>query len=183
MKPKFDISNKNGFTVWESGFLNIPKNIGSSIIVADALCQPCKVIYDKNPASSLHQFLFYANPGMLLASSFVRINSDKTLSVQLELAEIKAMTTTTIQGDIQPVGEIATIFLNLKNFDSFGDAQFVYEDYKSVANFSEERYNLLKLAVEKSLTKREDQRLFWGIPREKEETEKEFNSSVRYVSQ
>jgi hypothetical protein len=182
MKPKFDISNKNGFTVWESGFLNTAKRIGSSIIVADSLCQPCKVIYDKNPTSNLNQFLFYANPGMLLASSFVRLNSDNTVSTQLELAEIKTMTTTTIQGELQPVGEIATLFLVLKSFDSIETAKSTHEDYKNVENFDGAKYNLLKLAVEKSFTERDQQRLFWGIPREREDSEKEFNSSVRYVN-
>lgn len=182
MKPKFDISNKNSFTVWESGFLNPTANVGSGILVASFDAKPCQVIYDKNPVRNLHQFLFYAQPGMLIASAFIKL-SPSTVSVNLELAEIVSMTTTKIQGEVSPVGEIKTIYLNLSTHPSLKDARQAIKAYESTANADDGKRNLLNLALEKALTLREDQKLFWGIPRVKEEDPTEFNSSVRYVRQ
>ncbi len=176
MRPKFEISKNNDFTVWESGRLNLDKNIGSSIIVANEDYQPCQVIYDKNN-ESLHQYLFHAKPGMILASSYLTM-ANGVFSLQLELAKINEIYTTTVQGQLVPSANIDNIYISKRNFDTLTGVSSALDSYKADPYYSEVKNNLLSLALEKSITPGSSQKLFYGIPRVKQES----HDSERYYS-
>lgn len=172
MKPKFDISAKNSFTVWESGRFNDRQGFGTSVLVADTDSGPLQVIYDKDPTKVANQFLFYANVGNLLAGSYVKQTGNEWV-FNIELLRIDNLITTSIQGHAVPKAETSVLFMCRKMVDDAFDTDKILSDFIQPESLPHSR-ELLVQAIQKSLTVQEQQKLFYGVPRQK--TEDQQNS-------
>jgi hypothetical protein len=163
MKPIFDISSKKSFTVWESGGWTDDTGIGSSILVADPSSNKMKVIYDLNAEFSDKHALFYANIGCILAGCFVSMEGTQ-LNFNLEVSRITSLTTVLVQERVIPTADTEVLYLSHKLVDSNTEPTKLVEDmseFSSMPNIKD----MMMLAIQKALTIREEQRIFYGIPR------------------
>ncbi len=178
MKPIFDISKQNSFTVWESCVWR--PTFSSSVLVGGAATEKLQVIYDKDATRTSTHALFYANVGNILAGCFISKPRRKVAMVKeqcmvrIELVRIENLSTKPIQGETQPDATLTPIHLASMNvvldYSSEPDMRTLlgsYEDRPSLPNARE----MMETAVRKAMTSPEQQRLFWGIPRIKVEQE------------
>lgn len=169
MKPFFDISKSNGFTVWESGCWNEDKHFGYGILVAGPDGSPLQVIYDRDPTRNLKHALFYATAGILIAGCYSKRKGNKR-SFDLEVIQIVGLNTAIVQGHPVPRYTDKKLFLSRKLVDIDTPIQELIAeapDLPSIPNLKE----LLELAVVKSLTPSSQQRIFYGVPRERQTDE------------
>jgi hypothetical protein len=174
MKPIFDISKSNGFTVWESGCWNEEQHFGSGVLVAGPDGGKLNVIYDRDATRGLKHALFYAGIGELLIGSYVKDKGRKQV-VDIEVVRINGLTTETVQGKPVPRYTGESLFLSRRLVEGlFKDTEKVIEelvkqvpDLPTIPDLKE----IVSLAIQKSVTPPDQQRMFYGVPREPENDE------------
>jgi hypothetical protein len=164
MKPTFDISNKQSFTVWESGCWQPELNFGSSVLVADIDSGKLQVIYDRAPTKNSLHALFYANVGGILAGSNVKKQGDQML-FHIDLVKIDSLTTVIKQGMAVPEAETTVLYLSRKLVDPSTAIRDMIDDMPNLPSLPNIK-EMMELAILKSLTPLSQQKLFWGLPRQ-----------------
>jgi hypothetical protein len=174
VKPILDISNKNSFTVWESCVWR--DSFSSSVIVGDQQSNKMQVIYDRDPTRSATHALFYANVDSILAGCFISKPTPRfpnSSLLRLELVRIESLTTKTVQGNTIPDAKLAPLFLTSAagklDFEKGVTQSHLDELLKSFSDLPSlpNARSMLEQAVTKAMTPPAQQRLFWGIPRQK----------------
>lgn len=173
MQPKIELTDQLNFAGWESGNFNTKFNVGKSVLMAGPNGEKLKVIFDR-PAARLptekHHFLFIMEVGNLIAQAFInkvhRINRRPAYKVRVVLSRVTALTTEASQDRQLPIAKTEVRWAYQGEMFSEEEVRSL-DYYRNVVGFSEAQKALLKAAVEKALTPREQQRLFWGEPRVK----------------
>lgn len=166
MKPRIDISNQNSFTIWESGAWNEKKNIGRSTLIAGPNGEQLQVIYDSSPVRSNFHFLFFAGASQVVATAFVRKKSNDLFEYDLSLSRINSLSTETIQGSPVARANMDVLWLLKEAGPKQFDAMIERSYNKERIGYKETYHTIITQAVMKALTKPEEQKLFWGTPRE-----------------
>lgn len=173
MKPRIDLTAQGSHAIWESGRWDAEKAVGRSTVIAGPEGEKLNVVYDSDPNKTNFHYLFFANPGQIIANAFVReikdptaiIGSFKKYKYDLELLRIEALTNDIIQGESVPKAQYAPLW-TLKKFGTYPCKDMVDASYNSSRLGYRPVYrDLILAAVEKAFTSAQHQELFWGIPR------------------
>ena len=166
MKIRTDLSSSGRFTIWESGGWHRDGTYGSSVIIANADGSRPDVIFDTDPQQNVTHACFFAEQGMLVAGAFLRPTAKPGVyNGQIGLHRISELTTTIIQGQARPKAVTELMWLrSVNNMD-----ETVGKTLSRLENTSDDLYaaqvNLLTVAFHKAASKSEDQKIFWGNPR------------------
>lgn len=170
MKPILDISAKNSFTVWESCVWR--DTFSSSIVVADEATNKLQVIYDRDPLRSSTHALFYNNVGNILAGCFINKRRSPRVegTVRVELVRVESLSTKEVQGHTIPDAKLEPLYLTSASCIKCDelDIEEILGSYKEKPSLPN-AYALMTAAIQKAMTPPSQQKLFWGIPRQKVE--------------
>jgi hypothetical protein len=174
MKPRIDLTDKGSHAIWESGRWNQEQALGRSTLIAGPDGEKLSVVFDSDPKKTNFHYLFFANPQQVVANAFVRAQrvegytlpgAFSSYKYDLELLRIDTLTNEIVQGASVPRATYSTLW-TLRQFGSADFEEMVDRSYNdSRIGYKRVYRDLVLEAIRKALTPAEDQRLFWGIPR------------------
>jgi hypothetical protein len=156
------------YAMWEEGGLNPLVGNGYATLVAGPNGEKLKVIYDKNPQKNRAHNLYVLDIGHLVSKARIRHLSDKTVGVDLHLLKVDMLYSENVQGHPVPKARVTPIW-SMKTVAPHDDVDRVLKEYNSdTLGYAPEVKELLAATLTKAMTPFEEQKMFWGIPRNAE---------------
>ena len=166
MKPRIDISAKGSLTLWESGAWSEKEKVGRATLISGPEGEKLNVIYDANATTSNFHYLFFAHPGQVVSTAFIRKDSDEHYSFYLRLSKIDSLTVDSVQGEAVAKANFKILWslMSEGSFDSVEKS--INGTYtESRIGYKPEFRELIALSLKKAMLSPKDQCLHWGIPR------------------
>lgn len=155
--PKYDVTKQGNFAMWESG-LWLPRTSGGfSVLVAGPNGEKLPVIFDRS--SGIHRFLMPITLGCMYATATVEKCGPEDYRIKVSVWRITSMLRTAdnkpeVDGEV--LMEMSKI---IKEEELLNPAQLEVPGHK----------DLICAAIEKARTWEQQQKLFWGVPRVRED--------------
>lgn len=155
--PKYDVTKQGNFAMWESG-LWLPRTSGGfSVLVAGPNGEKLPVIFDRS--AGIHRYLMPITLGSMYVTATVEKSGPEEYRTKVCVYRITSLLRT---ADNKPEveGEVLLEMSKMLTEEELLDPSFL-----EVPGHKE----LICAAIEKARTWEQQQRLFWGVPRVRED--------------
>lgn len=156
--PKFDVTKQGNFAIWESGCW-LPRNQGGfSILVAGPNGEKLPVIFDRT--SGIHRYLLPVTLGCMYVGVTVDKQDEENYYLRVTLKKIDKLVRDSTSGKAEMASMDGQVMFDLTTVCNKEQL-----DNVEVPGFKD----FVQAAISKATTEQEEQTLFWGVPRVREQ--------------
>lgn len=169
MQLHIELTKTMNFAGWEGGSFNTKYNSGRSVLLAKPNAEKIDVLYDTSAMKSPNHYLFILDVDYIVAQVQVRLyrsrHTEDSYKMRLVLSRITKLYTENIQGHANCTANTDLIWACQADYSSKEKMMALSEYSEDLLGYRVEYKLFMQAALEKAITNRESQRLFWGTPR------------------